>query len=47
MRAIIAMCTMVICLGVAGLAVSTMATALPMRLNPGCQPLQRVAAVHA
>ena len=46
MRTVIAMCTLVISLGLAGLAVRPMGTALPMRLNPGCQPLPRMAAVH-
>ena len=47
MRAIIAMCTMVICLGVAGLAVSTHGYSAPNASEPGCQQLPRTVAVHA
>ena len=46
MRTIIAMCTVIVSLGLAGLAASSMATALPMPLNPGCRWRPSMAAMH-
>ena len=47
MRAIIAMCTMIVSLGLAGLAASSHGDSVPYALEPGCRWRPSMAVMHA